>query len=349
MVELSDYGPGHAGDSRVTALARLQQAWFRREVLGIDECGISPQTKRPLQSFLPEGHAADNFLTPCAFEYAEHRILDSTNRPELTIIASRLRHNMLSSQPMCFNLFSDLRSEVEQNEGSVQRVVAAMFPEVPVASVDDVIVEEVPTVLASQSAVDKTGWDAVIRCNSGGALITIETKYTDQLDPLAPTRGNDALFDVAERVFTKDGLDYYRHLRRKAPQTKDGVPRPPLQEGGFDQVARNLLLTLRYAERQGIEAAVNYVLAPAFDDEAETKVNQLRGRLQERWRQHVRFRTLDNVVQAGLPYASPRLGQVLSDFTTRYLDLNPARHLLGEPALPYPPESDQRGSSEAGG
>ena len=336
MSDLADYGHGSASDSAVTALARLQQAWYRRDVLGVG-MGVSPNTKQQLQSYLPEGRARTNFLSECAYDYAEQRIADQSHETDLTIIAGRLRHNMLSSQPMCFNLFSDIKADVDEGQPNVHQVVGAMFPEVPVASVDSVVVEEVPASLAGDAAHDKTGWDAVIRCNNHRALITIETKYTDRLDPLAPETGNDALFDVAERVFTAKGLDHYRDLRRKPPSRKRGQPAVSPQYGGFDQLARNLLLTLRYAEAHHIEHAVNYVLAPAFDTEAETKVRQLRERLQERWRQRVQYRTIDALIQAGWPFASTRVRQVFDAFTTRYLNLNPARQLLGLPTTPYPP------------
>lgn len=348
MTELADYGPGYPGDTQLTALARLQQAWYRKDVLDVG-MGVSPNTKGQLQSYLPAGKPDQNFLSTCAFDYAEERLADkASGRPELTIVAGRLRYNMLSSQPMCFNLFADLRAEVEHGDGDVRAVVAAMFPAVSVTSVDAVIVEEVPQALEGDPAFDKTGWDAVIHCNDGEALITIETKYTDHLDSRAPARGNDALFEIARRYFTKDGLDYYRTVRRAPPRIKKGQPRPPVEYGGFDQVARNLLLTLRYAEARGIDFAVNYVLAPAFDTEAKTKVDQLRLRLKEPWRERVQYRTLDDVIQTGLPHASPRLRRVFNDFTTRYLNLNPARELLGMPVVPYPPLASNRDPSVEG-
>lgn len=345
-----DYGDPIGTDSPARQLARLRQAIWRVDELHIDECHT--RTRRDgstvnVGSELPHAvgpHAGrPNFISDAAFGYAVKRISDS-HKPlaQLTILESRLRFNMLSSQPMCFNLFADLRALVVSGDPRGTAAIRAMFPDTAIDTVDSLVVEEVP--LDSRSATylgDRTGWDAAIWINGGDGLITIETKYTDPLDTSAPLAPQQRRADFAREraMFTDEGMDYYEALgqRRDTRLDKINVKRAvkglqPQNLGSgpdFDQMARNLLLTEAYGTRNGLTTAVNYVLAPAFDEQAEPLVGATVARLAEPFRRIARYRTLDAVIDDALPVLEGcEAGRVLGDFRSRYLDLSPARARL---------------------
>lgn len=102
-----DLGPQHKGDSPFMARMRLHQSWYRANILQVP-CGTGP-TRSSTNRFgnmlaAEDGTAGLNFLTPEIFQVVQQRLTQWTDRVE----PFRLLHNMLSSQPMCFNLFGPL-------------------------------------------------------------------------------------------------------------------------------------------------------------------------------------------------------------------------------------------------
>ena len=303
VMTCAGYGDPIGSDGEQRHLARLRQAIWRVDTLGIEAC--QPRVRRDgsvvcVGSELPhtEGPAAGrpNFLSDAAFDYATARLADSRDsRSGLTILEPRLRFNMLSSQPMCFNLFADLRALIATGDALGAAAVRAMFPGTEVRSVEEIVVEAVPTPITAYLG-DKTGWDAAIWINGGTGLITIETKYTDPLDTAAPLRANPRRAQVATELglFSPQGWDFYTELgeRRDARiqvgnTRRHALGKPPLPVGGgpdFDQMGRNLLLTAQYRAVNGLDTADNYVLAPAFDGHVPGLVATTAARLLRRTR-----------------------------------------------------------------
>src|SRR4051812_4785814 len=103
-----------ASDSRRTARYRLLQSWYREQVLTADYgeyCAAG--ASRPLGSLLAVQDVVArpwlNFLTPAASTYAldRARIVQASGG---TIDKAQLARNMLSSLPMSFSIFGELRS-----------------------------------------------------------------------------------------------------------------------------------------------------------------------------------------------------------------------------------------------
>jgi len=308
MNDIERYGPQNDGDTSLTRRCRLLQSWYRVEVLGQSECGPFRVGGRRVGNVLVGGEETGaNFLSQAAFEYAKEKVAEKASNPDLTIDEYRLFNNMLSSMPMCFNLFSDLRGGVLAGNPEATSVLCALFREAPIATVEYVEVEMIPRP-TREYIDDKTAFDAAVlyRDESGRpGIVTIETKYTDKLG------GNKASqeqrkFELAEALglFTRDGLDWYRG-------------------NGFDQVTRNLLLTFAYAVRHGLAHASNYVLAPEQDDEAPRKVHALRKRLNTPFRGAIRFLALEDAVGRGLSAGLSEFGDLFKAFRRRYLDFSP--------------------------
>ena len=306
------YGPFSDRDAPFTRRCRLLQSWYRVEVLGISECGPWQKGARPVGSSLVDGDVTGaNLLTPEAFAYAKQRVADKKDHPDLTIDEFRLFNNMLSSMPMCFNLFADFRAAVHAGCSDATTVLAAIFRSSPIEEIQDVIVEMIPTPVEDYID-DKTAFDAAIFFvdpQGQPGLASIETKYTDKLGK-NPAAKQDKKFALARELslFTNEGFAWH-------------------EQNGFDQVARNLLLTLAYAKKHGLVSAINYVLAPEQDSEAPMAVDQLRERLAPDYRDRIKLLTLERVVQRGLSCADGSFANHLNRFHKRYLDFGQIAHL----------------------
>lgn len=153
---------------------RRHQSWYRARVLKLPY-GILPQRAgNPYGNCLTETDAerGANFLTPAIHAVARRRLAQRIGVVE----PYRLLHNLLSSQPMCFNLFGPLVDDV----GLATRLLSALLPG-EVAQVEQVLVEWAPEP-ASAFLGDRTAFDAFIayrRPDGQRAFVGFETKLTE--------------------------------------------------------------------------------------------------------------------------------------------------------------------------
>jgi hypothetical protein len=121
---------------------------------------------------LEDGEKGLNFLRPHIFEVAKRRIAERKG----TLDRFRLMCNMLSSQPMCFNLFGPLVDDVEL----ATELFRAWLPG-EIERVDKVRLEYTPEP-AGEYLNDRTAFDAYVeytRPDGNKAFIGIETKLTE--------------------------------------------------------------------------------------------------------------------------------------------------------------------------
>ena len=108
-----------------------------------------------------------------------------------TIEEYRLFNNLLSSQPMAFNLFCPLIQLMhEGKEALVTQIVQAIFPTIAIGRVTEVGLEYLHTDIENYLG-DKTAMDAIIRYHDPSGrpcFIAIETKYTDVLGENSASR-----------------------------------------------------------------------------------------------------------------------------------------------------------------
>lgn len=182
-------------DSTRTAAYRRLQGWFREVHLGVTEVGIG-HNGRPVASMLPIAEVLAtpglNFLTPAAADHAEERIA-AAHAEDAALAPDRLRRNMLSSMPLCFNIFGAIGTHP-----AFTRVVQRLFD--PAAhTVLEVVCEWAPR--PRQAYLDdRSAFDAVIlyldregrRCAIG-----VETKYTE---PFSPAEYRSARYDSITRT-----------------------------------------------------------------------------------------------------------------------------------------------------
>lgn len=300
-----EFGFQPPGDSAFTRKCRLHQSRYRCEVLKQPECGPYRPGGYLVGSSLANGEQTGaNFLDDaaraCAWEkLAEKRLF---NR-DLTVEKHRLFNNMLSSQPMCINLFACLRLGIHLGDPCAAQVVAAMFKGQPIRHIDRLEIEMLPQPKEDYIS-DKTAFDAALLFRTADrrpGLISIETKYTDKLG------GNQGAAakrqrEIAHRMglLSAAGRDWYA-------------------SHSFDQVMRNLLLTLVYGQKHGFAVAINYIIAPSEDVATRQLVTDLRARLASAYQDSICFLSLEDLVARGRAVADARFRSHLDRFHKRYL------------------------------
>ncbi len=174
-----DVGPQFSGDAPFAARMRFHQSWYRTTVLGVP-CGTGPQASS--RSFYgnmldgPSGAAGLNFLSPQIYAVARERISRGGG-----VERFRCLHNMLSSQPMCFNVFGPLVGDLDL----ASRCMRALLP-TGVDRVTEVRIEYAPAP-AHEYLGDRTSFDAFVaylRPDGEAAFLGIETKLTEPLSPV---------------------------------------------------------------------------------------------------------------------------------------------------------------------
>ena len=177
-VQAGGVGPQYAADDPFKARMRLHQSWYRAEVLKVPH-GRGPRddSTRELGNMLRPNDASSgrNFLSPQIFEVVSRRVAQGTGVEEYRVL-----HDMLSSQPMCFNLFAPL---VDDQELATDLVRSLWVPRV--RRVTRTEIEWAPQP-ASEYLADRTSIDTVLEyeLDKGGlGFLGIETKLTEPFSP----------------------------------------------------------------------------------------------------------------------------------------------------------------------
>ena len=185
---LQAYMVHEPGDTRFKAAARLLQALWRAE-RGIPMCTHAPASGEPrkLGSRIEAGYAKQraNFLSPViatlAFRESVYREIGAVIEQE------RLWTNMLSSQPLCFNLFGDLKLNSDKGNKFFQQ----LFPDY-VAEAEGIYFEHSPWRGDASFTADNTAFDVFVTCRTPEGkqgFIAIEVKYSEAMaEPLATLR-----------------------------------------------------------------------------------------------------------------------------------------------------------------
>ena len=175
-------------DHRFISVARLLQSLWREERnLPIGSYRNPKGQKRRLGSRLSmdSGKRGMNFLTPeiAKLVYREYVYQEIG----ALIDEERLWTNLLSSQPLCFNLFGGLKLDEEK----ANRFFKSLFPDY-VQSVEGIYFEHSPARGNPDYTHDYTAFDVFIECitpNGESGHIAIEVKYAESMtEPLAQLR-----------------------------------------------------------------------------------------------------------------------------------------------------------------
>ncbi len=289
-----------ASDSRRTARYRLLQSWYREQVLKAryGDYRVSSGT-RPLGSLLHIEDAVDrpwlNFLTRDAAQYA-------LDRSEIVTAAggnldkARLARNMLSSLPMCFSIFGELRARQDRGLD----VVRAFLDPHAVA----VMVMECAWRPAIDLLGDHAGFDAAVitlRADGTRHLVGVEVKYTEHFN---------------RTIYNSDS---YRQAHEHSGWFHPGTTRPLLGPA-TNQLWRTSLLAAACVQSRvmGISSASVVVMCLSEDPDAARALGGLSAALREP-QEHCRIVSLESFV-AGFREGLGTGEQWAGAFATRYLD-----------------------------
>ena len=185
----------------------LQGAYRERmgEPMGVGPWPPENKKSRPQINMLVDGKkTGKNFVNEFTFNYAKYRVENKQHNE--TIDEYRLFNNMLSSQPMAFNLFCPfIQMLKEGKEEVVTTIFKAIFPDKHIREVTKVELEFLHTKIENYLN-DCTAMDAIVRykdTDGKPAFIAIETKFAANL------AGNyRAVAVVADEVVAAGGFYY---------------------------------------------------------------------------------------------------------------------------------------------
>lgn len=284
-----------ANESTRVARYRRHQSWWRESQRGVAPGPHPKVTGRLIGStFDPEAVASDrrlNFIDEAAYRHAERRSRE-VQAEGGTLDAERLFANLLSSMPMCFNLFG----AVGTTPGFVDLMRAVFDHEA--AEVDDVVCEA----LSPPQWDDRTAFDAQIdyRTRNGERrFLAVETKYTETFTPARYDRAMYRRLTVESGWFDDDAAD-------------------ELVEPATNQLWRGLLLMSVVEGHLG--ASGRYVVLPPDDDtEARAAVETVLSWMVPNESARLRFVSLEEILDAADGLADRRLNSWSSAFRERYL------------------------------
>jgi hypothetical protein len=289
-----------AGDSRRTARYRLLQSWYREQVLKARYGDYRVNgTSRPLGSLLDledvVARPGLNFLTRDAADYALERA-DIVTAAGGSIDKARLARNMLSSLPMTFSIFGELRARPDHGLD----VVRAFFDPHAVA----VEVMECAWRPAVDVLGDRSGFDAaVITLRNDGSrhLVGVEVKYTEQFN---------------RTIYNSDG---YRQVHEYSGWFHPGTARP-LVGPATNQLWRHSLLAAACVQNRvmGVSSASVVVMCLAEDPDAARALAGLSAALRDP-QDHCRIVSLESLV-AGMRDGLGPKKEWAEAFEIRYLD-----------------------------
>lgn len=253
--------------------------------------------------------AGGNFLTDEIYQIAEARIAEGG-----TVEPFRCRHNMLSSQPMCFNLIGPLQARPALAAAFVH---AATGTEVEVET-GGVRIEDSPGHLG-----DKTGLDASIRyrtVDGRRGVLGIETKLSEQFSP---------------KNYGIDSKPAYRRYSQASRSPFDPAQLELLTDSRWNQLWRNQLLCEAIADQEQRELADQLVLFPDDADGTAALVTEYAGLLRRDGA--VVARTLAEIVDPLRQAAKEADRAWLEGFRVRYVDLQLSRRLYDAWRAERPP------------
>lgn len=224
----------------------------------------------------------------------------------------RLFNDLLSSQPLCFNLFGplagdlDLATEVARRlwPSRVDRVTAVRFEYSPG--------RQDPRYLNNGSAADVLFEHSVPQ--GGRGVIAIETKYHEDLKgtPATPKPRYQEIIEQS-RAFA-------------SPQLPPEFSAPPLQ-----QILLDHLLVLATRETDGLNGALSVLVYPELNTACQSAAMRYAAALDPAAPPTFETRTMQSICAA---IAEVMPSEWITAFAERYLDLSRVDRALAQASLP---------------
>ena len=242
-------GPQHAGDDEFTQRMRFHQSWYRAAVLGVEYgCASNGKCYGNLLTSA-DGRLGLNFLSPDIADVAQR----STAENPRGIERDRLERNLLSSQPMCFNLFGPVACDPE-----IAPVLVGAILGLTASEVVQVKFEHAPQP-TSRYLGDKTAFDVFIEyrlADDSLGFLGVEGKLSEPFSPrpypLSRYREWVELVGAPWKRDSDDRLDAVEHNQL----WRDHMLAFALTQGESKHYSSGKLLLVRHQGDQKTAAAV---------------------------------------------------------------------------------------------
>lgn len=303
------YGNQCESDNAFTKRARLLQSMYRVEIGEEEGFGPTRASKRKYGNMISGGEVSGkNFLMKETFEYAQDRVKSKKKekRNEETIDEFRLFNNLLSSQPMAFNLFHPLMLLLKHDPAKVTLAMRSVFKNIPVFEVTEIRLEFIPTPIENYTK-DKSAMDAYIKFvdrKGSKHIIAIETKYTDVLGV------NEASHCEEQKQMLIDTGLFKAEFEELLKEGKVKLT----------QIYRNLLLTEKYRIVEKLQDSYSVVLSPKEHPSTEKEISSVTKYLKPEYAYKLSAVTLEDFVDAMIQYLPESYARVYEKFRRRYLE-----------------------------
>ena len=302
-------GEEYKGDSKFVAECRKLQSIYRHEI-GEEIC---PYTDRYgavhyYGNYISNGESPKegcwkNFLTEYAFEYAKYRV--EHKKPYETIESDRLFNNLLSSQPMAFNLFCPLRQMLEESPERATNVIKAALPDHPIHKVTEVELEFI-TENYTELTGDKSAMDAIIKFEDEAGkrgFIAVETKYSENLGTNVASKREKSIEAIKLLKCFKPDVEQ-RIVKGDTPLT---------------QIYRNFLLSEMYGSKEGL-LSYSIILAPQNHPSTKRELDSLANGLRDEYKERIKKINLEDFVNRIKHSCQDKYRLVFERFNDRYLN-----------------------------
>lgn len=297
------YGEPYSGDSKFVAKCRALQSVYRVE------CGeaIRPYIGRDrtyyFGNYIDRGEESGaNFLEDYIYVYARSRV--AYKKPFETINSDRLFNNLLSSQPMAFNLFCPLRKMLCESVEKTTRLLQQALPGFDIERVTDVDLEFIPD-NHSELTGDRSAMDAIIRfvdSASRESFIAIETKYSENLG--ANEASNK---DISMRLIKELGC-FRCDIEDRIKSSKIKL----------SQIYRNFLLSEAYGKDIGAES-YSLIISPEQHPSTNGEWRSVVDELTPGYRHKLQTISLEEFVSRLISCSSGEYRATFEKFYERYL------------------------------
>lgn len=292
------YGEPYLGDSKFVAKCRALQSAYRVE----RGEAIRPYRSRDkvhyFGNYIERGEVSGvNFLEDYIYVYARYRV--AYKKPFETINSDRLFNNLLSSQPMAFNLFCPLRKMLCESVEKATKVLRYALPNFDIGRVTDVDLEFIPDNY-SELTGDRSAMDAIIRyvdSENRESFIAIETKYSENLGTNEASNKDKSMQLIKELGCFKCNVE---------------------QEIKLSQIYRNFLLSEAYGRHIGAES-YSLIISP---EEHPSTVDEWRSVIDEltpEYRHKLQTLSLEEFVGRLISYSTGEYKITFERFYDRYL------------------------------
>lgn len=292
------------GDASYPWAARLRahQSWYREFVLGLPPGRYKGSGGRQVDNWLPhdavEEEPSLNFLLD---DEIERRVSERLVEPGWRGMVDpvRLRRNLLSSQPLCFNLFGFLSAEPDALVAVLRAVVG-----IEIIHIRDVRLEWAPQLPGRKSG---SAFDCFIDYDGPHGrrgFVGVECKYSENLLAQKPTLNPE-----------------YRTETEAAGSQFAAGAADKLNKSLTCQLWYNTCLALALKKHDGYDVATVVMLSCRQDALANDAVEALKEQLPGH-ESLVQWCAYEDIVDAAQRF--PQLDAWASHFRTRYLDHSPS-------------------------